>query len=192
MSWCEGEKRNAAGFSRRAARWLHRCLPLLAALPLAGCFQPLYGNFAEGGPGLQNELQAIAIEPIADRIGHYLGDDLVFDLNGTGSHVNPKYRLFVTLNEGVQTPLIDTVSGRASSATVVINANYRLITADTGLPLTRGTAFVFKSYDRTSNRFANIRAARDAEIHDAKQLSDQLRIRLAAFLADFRKPDVAK
>ena len=49
---------------------------------------------------------------------------------------------------------------------------------------------MFKSYDRTSERFANIRAARDAEIHDAKQLSDQLRIRLAAFLTDFRKPSV--
>ena len=63
-----------------------------------------------------------------------------------------------------------------------------MVTADTDLPLTRGTAFVFKSYDRTSERFANIRAARDAEIRDAKRLSDQIRIRLAAFLADFRKP----
>ena len=187
MSWCEGEWAAAAP-PGRAVRWLRRCLAVAAALPLAGCFQPLYGTFADGGPGLQNELQAIAIEPIPDRIGHYLGDDLVFDLNGTGSHVPPKYRLFVNLTEGVQTPLIDTVSGRASSATVVINANYRLVTSDTGLPLTRGTAFVFKSYDRTSERFANIRAARDAEIHDAKQLSDQLRIRLAAFLTDFRKP----
>ena len=130
---------------------------LVFALPLAlgGCLHPMYGQFAEGGPGLQAELAAIAIEPIPDRIGHYLGDDLVFDLNGTGSHPTPKYRLFVTLNEGVQTPLIDTVSGRASSATVVINADYRLVAAGTGLPITSGKAFVFKSYDRTSERFSN-------------------------------------
>ena len=156
---------------------------LVSSLALGGCLQPMYGQFAEGGPGLQRELQAIAVEPIPDRIGHYLGDDLIFDLNGTGSHVTPKYRLFVTLNETVQTPLIDTVSGRASSATVVTNAVYRLVAADTGLPITNGTAFVFKSYDRTSQRFADLRAARDAEIHDAKQLSDQLRIRLAAALS---------
>ena len=159
-----------------------------AALALGGCLQPMYGQFAEGGPGLQTELQAIAIEPIPDRIGHYLGDDLVLEFNGTGSHPTPKYRLNVTLNESVQTPLIDTVSGRASAATVVINADYRLTTADTGLPLTRGTAFVFKSYDRTSQRFANIRAARDAEIHDAKELADQLRIRVASFLANRPAP----
>ena len=153
---------------------------ILLALPLAGCLQPMYGQFAEGGPGLQTDLQGIAIEPIPDRIGHYLGDDLVFALNGTGSHPTPKYRLFVTLNEAVQTPLIDTVSGRASSATVVINAVYKLEDFVTGLPVTQGTAFVFKSYDRTSERFSNIRAARDAEIRDAKVLADQLTTQIAA------------
>lgn len=172
MSWCD-----------RLARLGRGGVSLCAMLALAGCLQPMYGQFAEGGPGLQSELQAIAIEPIPDRIGHYLGDDLIFDLNGTGSTVTPKYRLFVTLSERVQTPLIDTVSGRASSATVVIDANYRLVTADHGLPVTAGKVFVFKSYDRTSQRFSNIRAARDAEIQDAKQISDQLRLRLAAALS---------
>ncbi len=165
-----------------------RVVALGAALALGGCLQPMYGQFAEGGPGLQSELQAIAVEPVADRVGHYLGDDLISALNGTGSHPPARYRLFVTLNESVQTPLIDTVSGRASAATVVINADYRLMAIDTGLPVTKGTAFVFKSYDRTSQRFANIRAARDAEIHDAKDLADQLRIRLASALADRQQP----
>ena len=153
-----------------------------AVLSLAGCLQPMYGNFAAGGPEVQADLQAIAIEPIGDRIGHYLGDDLIFDLNGTGSHPPPRYRLFVTLNEAVQTPIIDTVSGISTSGTLVVNAAYRLETFDTGLLVTKGTAFVFKSYDRTSQRFADVRAARDAEIRDAKQLSDLLRIRLAAAL----------
>ena len=171
---------------RNRASLLGLILVGAATLALAGCVQPMYGQFAEGGPGLQAEMQAIAIEPIPDRIGHYLGDDLIFDLNGTGSHPLPKYRLFVTLNEGVQTPLIDTVSGRASSATVVINAVYRLETFDTGLPVTKGTAFVFKSYDRTSQRYSDVRAARDAEISDAKQLSDLLRLRIAAALSERR------
>ena len=156
------------------------------AMTTSGCLAPMYGQFAEGGPGLQSELQAIAVEPIPERIGHYLGDDLVFDLNGTGSHPLPRYRLFVTLNEATQTPLIDTVSGRASSATVVVNAQYRLESFATGLLVTRGTAFVFKSYDRTSQRYADVRSARDAEIRDAKQLSDLIRQRLAAALADQR------
>lgn len=156
-------------------------------LALGGCLAPEYGQFAEGGPGLQTDLQGIAIEPIPDRIGHYLGDDLVFAFNGTGSHPTPKYRLFVTLNETVQTPLIDTVSGRASAASLVVNADYKLEDFVTGLPITRGTAFVFKSYDRTSQRFSNIRAARDAEIRDAKELSEQLRLRISAAISERRQ-----
>jgi LPS-assembly lipoprotein len=160
---------------------------LACALALGGCLQPMYGKYSANGPGLDDELKLIAIEPIPDRIGHYLGDDLVFALNGTGSHPIPKYRLFVELNESVQTPLIDTVSGRASAATVVVNADYRLVKIDTDTQLTGGKAVVFKSYDRFSDRFANIRAARDAEIRTAQQLADELRLRLAAYLADHRQ-----
>lgn len=160
---------------------------VVATLPLAGCLRPEYGQFAEGGPGLQNDLQAIAIEPIPERIGHYLGDDLVRAFNGTGSHPLPKYRLFVSLSEGVQTPILDTVSGINTAATLVVNANYRLEDFATGLPVTKGTAFVFKSYDRTSQRFADVRAARDAEIRDAEQLADLLRLRISAALSERRQ-----
>lgn len=174
----------ASGLGRAARlRHVRQSLALVAALALGGCLQPMYGQLSEGGQNLQGDLQAIAIEPIPDRIGHYLGDDLIFDLNGTGSHVPPKYRLFVTLNESSQTPLVDTVTGIATSSSVVINADYRLVQAGTGLPIAKGHAFVFKSYDRNSDRYGNVRAARDAEIQDAKQLSDQLRIRLAAALS---------
>ena len=170
---------------RRLGRRVWPLAGLLAAtLGLSGCFQPVYGPLSAGGGDVAAALQAIAIEPIPERIGHYLGDDLIFDLNGTGSHVPAKYRLFVTLRETAETPIIDTVSGRPSAGTVVLNADYRLVPIGGGEPITKGTAMVIASYDRTSQRFANIRAARDAEIRDAKQLSDQLRIRLAAALSD--------
>jgi LPS-assembly lipoprotein len=166
-------------FDHRAAA----ALSLLAMLGLGGCIQPLYGPLSAGGGDVASEMRAIAIEPITDRIGHYLGDDLVFDLNGTGSHEVPKYRLFVTVHEGVQTPVIDTVTGLATSATVTLNADFRLMPVAGGEPIVKGTAMVIASYDRTSERYSNIRAARDAEIRDAKQLSDQIRLRLAAALA---------
>ena len=37
-----------------------------------------------------------------------------------------------------------------------------------------------RSYDRSAQRFANIRAARDAEIRDAKTLADELTTQIAA------------
>ena len=59
---------------------------------------------------MQADLAAIAIDPIGDRLGHYLGDELIYELNGTGSQVAPKYRLTVTVREHVQTPLVDTLT----------------------------------------------------------------------------------
>src|ERR1039457_5102661 len=87
--------------------WSDRARGLAAlalALSLGGCFQPLYGEAAH--PGLVADLQAIEVAPIKDRIGHYLGDDLISSLNGTGSTPTAKYRLTVTVTRKSQTPTV--------------------------------------------------------------------------------------
>jgi LPS-assembly lipoprotein len=170
---------------RDVARLLARrsAAPLAAlglALGLSGCFTPLYGSL-HGHLG--NELQAIAVNPIPDRLGHYLTDELITDLNGTGSSPTPKYRLTVTTKERVQSALIDTVTQRASSATVVIDVTYTLTPAGSVNPLTTGTVTSAASYDRSEQRFANIVAAQDAETRNAKIIADQITIRLSTFLA---------
>jgi LPS-assembly lipoprotein len=174
MSFPERRPRGRALASALAA--------LSMGLLLAGCFQPLYGPLSSGGD-VAGELQAIEVMPIANRLGHYLGNELIFRLNGTGAHVPPKYRLIVTVTEGVQSPLLDTVSGYPTAATVVVNAVYSLVPVQGGEPITKGRATVAASYDRTSQRFADIRASRDAEIRDAKALADQIRTFVAAAVA---------
>lgn len=166
-------------FERR--RILHFAIPLAGLLFLSGCFQPLYGSL-DGQ--INAELQSIAIDPIPDRIGHYLGNELVFAFNGTGSQVTPKYRLAVFIAEKVQTPLVDTFAGRASAATVYVEATYKLFAVGNSLLITDGVATSIASYDRTVQRFANLRAARDAEIRNAKALADQIRLRISAALAN--------
>ncbi len=156
---------------------------LLLAAPLAGCIQPLYGPMANGGGNVASEMQAIAIEPIPDRLGHYLENELIFAFNGTGSHVLPRYRLYVQLTERTQTPLIDTVTGQASAANVLVIAAFHLDVAGGGPVIYKDSATVVASYDRTAQRFSSVRAARDAEIRDAERLADQIRTRLAAVLA---------
>ena len=154
---------------------------LALGLPLAGCFQPLYGT-SVGGVGMAQSLASIAVTPIPDRLGYYLTNELTFAFHGGGAPVDQKYRLTVTLRERVQTPLVDTVSGRATAAIIGIDADYRLISTETSREITSGTAFVTEDYDRSSQRFANIRAARDAEIRGAKVLADQIRTLIAAAL----------
>lgn len=154
---------------------------LVSSLATAGCFQPMLGGLS--GSALVEELRAIKVQPIDDRIGHYLANELSFALNGSGYERPEKYKLVVTLSQKVQTPIIDTVSGRASAASVLIDAEYRLLEAGTNRPLAVGTAVSTTSYDRTAQRFANLRAARDAEIKSAKALADQIRTRLSSDLA---------
>ncbi len=154
----------------------------LISLPLAGCLQPLYGSLSSGGD-VAGQLQTIKIAPISDRLGHYLENELIFGLNGTGAPVDPKFLLKISLSESVQTPLIDTVTGYPTSGTVVVTATYTLTPLQGIDPFTKGTATVVASYDRTSQRYANVRASRDAEIRDARLLAEQIRTNIAAAFA---------
>jgi LPS-assembly lipoprotein len=157
---------------------------LAAALPLAGCIEPLYGaNNAFDSSPLAAELQSIEVEEIPGRVGHYLHNELIYGFNGTGSTVQPHYRLIVTLRERVQTPIMDTTTGRATSATVIVDADYKLVTVPQKAEVLTGTAFNIASYDRFSNRFSNVRAARDAEIRDAKVIAEAIRTRIATEFA---------
>ena len=144
---------------------------------LGGCFQPMYGSV--GGKDLARELASIVVNPVPDRIGYYLTNELTFAFVGGGAPSAQKYRLNVVLRERIQTPLVDTISGRATSATISVDADYRLVESISSTVVASGTAFVTESYDRSSQRFANIRAARDAEIRSAKSLADQIRTRIA-------------
>jgi len=168
--------------SERPSRRIMTVVGLFAAaFAVSGC-RPLYVGSVSGG-SLESELQAIAIDPAPNRFGHFLVNELSFLLNGAGTKVTPKYRLTILVRERAQSPLIDTVVGRASSATVVVDAYYQLTRPGQDAPVIKGSAFVAQSYDRTSQRLSNVRAARDAETRDAKELARQIKDRLALALA---------
>lgn len=162
-----------------------RSLPVLAALALsgalAGCFQPLYSESAH--PGLVEDLRAIEVEPIKDRIGHYLADNLITELNGTGQTPPPKYRLTVTVSTASTTPTVNALTNVATSATMTAEAHFTLNRVDGGAQVLTGVASANASYDRSQQRYNDLRAARDAEIRLARSLSQDISLRLAALLA---------
>ncbi len=149
------------------------------AFGLGGCFTPLYSSM---GGNLGGELRAIAVDPVPDKLGHYLRDELITNLNGTGDKPAAHYHLSLTTSERVQTALIDITTQRPQNATVVTDVTWKLLPMDGGPPVANGTVTSFASYDRSAQRFANIRAARDAEIRDARALADQLTTQIAARL----------
>jgi LPS-assembly lipoprotein len=160
-------------------------LVVLAAFALAGglasCFQPLYGEASH--PGLVADLQAIEVAPIKDRLGHYLADNLTTDLNGTGQTPPPKYRLTVTVSTATSTPTVSSLTNVATSATVTGEAHYTLNKVDGGAQVLTGVATAFAAYDRSQQRYNDLRAQRDAEIRLARALSSEISLRLAAELA---------
>jgi LPS-assembly lipoprotein len=160
-------------------------ISLSCALLVGGCVQPLYMAAAPGGGAMGDELQLIRVEPIPDRLGHYVTNELISQLNGTGSSPPPKYRLVVTLNERMSTPIVNTFTGQAEAAAVGVDAKYKLFAIAGGAdqPLVSGSVSQFVAYDRTSQRLSNVRAARDAEIRNARTIAEQIRTRIAIALA---------
>jgi LPS-assembly lipoprotein len=156
-------------------------LVLSLSLGLGGCFRPVYAPYA--GFEVRGELQSIAVEPVQGRLGHYMTEELRFLLNGTGDQPSAKYRLLITFSQSGQTSLIDTVTGRATANSLSVRADYKLLPVVGGAPVTEGYVISLADYDRASNRFANVRAARDAEIRNAKTLADQIRTRIASALS---------
>lgn len=148
---------------------------------VSGCFQPLYSEASH--PGLVEDLRAIEVAPIKDRVGHYLAEDLIANLNGTGQTPPPKYHLTVTISLGTQTPTVNSEINAASSATMTGDATYTLTKVDGGAKVLSGAATAAAAYDRTTQRYADMRAARDAEIRIARALSSEISLRLASALA---------
>ncbi len=142
MSWSRVSRR------RRGA--------LSLAGSLAGCFQPLYGEAAH--PGLVEDLRAIEVAPIPNRVGHYLAEDLITDLNGTGQTASPpKYRLVVTITLGTQTPTVNSETNVATSATLTGDATYTLIKVDGGEEVLKGNrerGGGLRPHDAALRRFA--------------------------------------
>jgi LPS-assembly lipoprotein len=149
--------------------WFSRLAPLAAmSLALSGCgFTPLYSESAH--PGIIAATRAIEIVPIKDRIGHYLGEDLIHELNDTGEALPPVYRLTVTVTLTTQTPTIESQIGAASAATTIGDAQFKLVRIADSVTIIDAKAEASAVYDRTEQRFADERASRvHAEIVTAE------------------------
>jgi LPS-assembly lipoprotein len=116
-------------------------------------------------------------------VGHYLRSELIYALNGSGSDTPKKYNLRLSLRERLSTPIVDSVTGLAQSATITGDLKFTLTSLDEKKIITTGTATAQATYDRFNQRFATVRAAREAEIRLAKTLAEQVKTRLAATLS---------
>jgi len=158
-------------------------LSIIVTTALLGCgFRPLYappaGTSAEDSAAVR--LAAVHVDPIANREGQLLRNELV-DLLDPGRHqADTDYNLQVTLKYR-QSDLAYEDTGFATRANLRIDARYVLVQQSSGTPLTTGLSRVVTSYNLTDSFFSAYTTAESERHRAVKQIAHDIRRRLAAY-----------
>lgn len=164
------------------------------ALPSAACFRPVYGGGSnpgvttkDGGGTVAELMRSVEVKPIDGRVGGKIRNELIFLLAGGGTAGPTAYRLTITFNEYGQSAVVDPYTSVPQSRTISLQATYSMTSSRGGLdPVMKGDAFATATYFSSLQRFANVRAERDAEDRAAVQIAERIRSRLQAYFADGR------
>ena len=160
---------------------------------LAGCnVRPLYGTVgANVAP--QEELAAIDIQQADDRVEQVLRNELIFMLQRGGEAAPARWSMKMIVNRTKSSVAVEELSDVPAAYLVQMTASFALTDIKSGHTLLTGSTFANASYDFSNQRFANLRAAREAEDRAAKVIADDLHTRLAAYFAGREsKPAVAR
>jgi LPS-assembly lipoprotein len=158
---------------------------------LAGCFQPLYGEYSpSGSPVLREQLGAVNILQIAapkgsdeERLAVEIRNSLLFNLTGGGAEAPPVHRLKIAISSTRTSVIVDINTSRPDIENYGINATYTLVEIATGKIVVTGQTFARVSYDipGQQQRFARLRGLRDAESRAAKVIADNITSRLSSY-----------
>jgi LPS-assembly lipoprotein len=158
---------------------------------VAGCFQPLYGEYSPSGtPVLREQLSAVNVLQIAapkgtdeERLAVEIRNALLFDLTGGGAEAPPVHRLKIAISSTRSAIIVDINTSRPDIENYGITATYTLTEIATSKIAVTGQTFARVSYDvpGQQQRFARLRGLRDAESRAAKVIADNIRSRLTSY-----------
>jgi LPS-assembly lipoprotein len=172
-----------SSFDRTARRGALCALTLLPALMLGGCFRPMLADPANGSPGLKDRLASISISPAPDRLTQQVRNKLSFNLTGGGEAPTPRYSLALTTAAIGEQAVVNATTDEPVAAILSVIADFTLTDSETKKILFKAKVNARKAYAAGTQRFAGVRAERDAENDVSETLADQIRLRLAAYLA---------
>lgn len=162
--------------------WCFRASAFVAlSLLVAACgFRPLFGNFDEGSASA--DLATIEIEPIADRAGQQLHNQLLDRLTPEGRPAEATYKLRIELREAFQRFAIDKAEF-ATRAAYRLNASYNLFEPDGQKPIHSGRVVAISSYNILRSDYATLVAEQDARGRAVEQIANDIRTGLALYFA---------
>lgn len=160
----------------------------LAVLLTACGFEPLYvqkqhnERWYFGGKfdtSISQEMSQIEVEPIANRFGQQVRNQLLDLLTPKGRPVKPKYRLYVVMTgkDVYQQAMRRDIT--ATSERVVYHVSYRLI--EDGKEVVKGNSIAHTSYDILANPYSTTMAQKKTETDAAKIIANDIALRLGAY-----------
>lgn len=160
--------------------WGRPGIVLLLLLALSGCgFQPLYARADD--PVLDLNLAAVAVNPIPERMGQKLAIALRDSFNPTGTRVEMRWTLGAVLTTQRREVGIRR-DGTASRVQFDFYVRYTIVDLKgAALPYT-ATARSFTAVDIVENEYAMVVAEEDAQTRGARELSEEIRNRVALYL----------
>jgi LPS-assembly lipoprotein len=161
---------------------MKRALIVLAAMVLPGCgFQPLYAD--NNNLGVSSTLSTIYVEPISDRVGYELRNDLLDRLDATVSAQGARYRLKLYLTE-LEEPVVFQPNTSITRYNYTLTAHYDLVASGGTGPAKSGDITAFAAYNVAASPFlySTVAAQRDAKNRAANDIAERIRIELAVYL----------
>lgn len=164
----------------RAPALFLSCVLLLSACQV----RPLYLSAGSSIP-ITADLTAIDVEidSQAEVAQQALLNALVFALRDGASLSEERYKLSILLTKRSQRVAVEEFQEVPNAYFVELVASFTLLDNTTRRTLLTGQSFSNSSYDFSTQRFANIRAERDADQRAAAVIAKDIQVRLAAYFA---------
>ena len=161
---------------------LGRIALLAVAFALAGCgFTPLYSTPEAGSP-VALKLASITVVEQKTRLGQLVRNEIVSGITPAGSAGGQAYRLELKTRDS-ESVAIDAINTESLRQHYKANVSFVLYDSQTGKPVYQGKTFSQVGYDRVEQPVANLQAQINAQERAAKEVGQDIRTRLAAFLA---------
>ncbi len=154
-------------------------LTLFSAFFISGCgFEPLYAEHQD--TSVARQMATIKVTPLKARIGQIVYTKMVNDLTPQGLSSAPNYRLNITLGE-TREGLGFEQDEAVTRFNYRLSSTYKLIDTATNKTVFEATSRSISSYNVIENQYATLVARRDAEDRAARDLADNMKLRLSLY-----------
>jgi len=177
-----GSRANALARDDKKA-WARGLLACALAFALSGCgFHPLYGT-AGVNAGIGQTLANVYVEPIPERVGYELRNQLLDLFNAAGGSGDASYRLKLTVNEMEEAVVLQTNTA-ITRYNYTLSAHYELIPHDGTSAVKSGDVTALSAYNVAAAPFlyATVTAERDAKNRAANDIAERIRTQIAVYL----------